>query len=348
MTGSSLKASDTLRRSGHARVPLDAARPPKVLWVTSSGGHLFELRRIERGMSASSDSLWVTCDTPQSAELLAGCRSHFVRYVAPRDGFGALRAAHDIAPIIRRERFDMCVSTGAALAAAILPMVALTGIPTYYIESVARTAAPSLTGRVMSLAPRVHTYTQYDGWANSRWRYAGSLLDGWSACGSPLPSRPLKILVTLGTIRPYRFDRAVDAVLRVLSRGDQVTWQLGSTTRRGLPGDVHSEMSPSQLTALAREADVVVAHAGVGSLLHLFEHGISPTVAARSVRLNEHVDDHQLPLARATARRGLTTLLDLESPDRQALLQSAGRVVQSTTPTRMNFYRSNPSSRGAS
>jgi UDP-N-acetylglucosamine--N-acetylmuramyl-(pentapeptide) pyrophosphoryl-undecaprenol N-acetylglucosamine transferase len=302
---------------------------PKVLWVSSTGGHLSELWKIEEGVVPSDDSLWVTFDSPQSRAYLKGRRTHFVDYVAPRDLPGALKAARQIAPYLRHERFDMCVSTGAAVAAGILPMAALKGVPTYYIESVARTAAPSLTGKLMSLAPGVRTLAQYKSWSSKKWPYAGSLLDGWSATGTAIEPRPLRILVTLGTIRPYRFDRAVDAVLSILVEGDEVIWQLGSTTRPGLPGAVNAEMSPARITELARTVDVVVAHAGVGSMLHLFENGISPVVAVRSGRFGEHIDEHQLTLAESTAARGLTTILDLAVPSRQALLLAAGRTVSS-------------------
>lgn len=303
----------------------------KVLWVTSSGGHLCEVHKIEESLASASDSLWVTFDTPQSRAYLHDRRRLLVDYVAPRDLRGAVRAATRVAPYLRREKFDLCVSTGAALATVILPLAACSGIPTYYIESVARAQAPSLTGRLMALAPRVRTLAQYETWSGKRWPYAGSLLDGWVASGAALNPRPLNILVTLGTIRPYRFDRAVNAVLDLLQPGDQVTWQLGSTTRPELPGDLHREISPNRLTELARAADVVVAHAGVGSVLHLFENGISPVVAVRSGRFHEHVDEHQRGLADGTAARGLTSILDLSSPARDTLLQAAGRTVTSGT-----------------
>lgn len=301
----------------------------KILWVTSNGGHLSELSKIEENIASAEDSLWVTAGTPQSVSYLVGRRSLLVDYVSPRDAVGALRVARRVAPFLRREHFDFCMSTGAALAAAVLPLAALHGIPTYYIESVTRTRAPSLTGRLMARAPRVQTLTQYEQWSSRTWPFAGSLLDGWVATGGPVPERPLKILVTLGTIRPYRFDRAVAAVLAVLAEGDEVVWQLGATTRDDLPGDVHVEMGAQRLTELARQADVVVAHAGVGSMLHLFEQGISPVVAVRCEQHAEHVDDHQRGLAETTAARGLTTTLDLTTPSRATLLLAAGRVITS-------------------
>ena len=155
----------------------------------------------------------------------------------------------------------------------------------------------------------------------------------WTSGGSRTPAAatgPLKILVTLGTIAPYRFDRAVEAVLKILRPGDQVTWQLGSTTRsETLPGRVVTQVSPEEMTALSRAADVVVAHSGVGSILQQFEVGHSPVLAVRSSAYDEHVDDHQLGFATTTSERGLTTILDLDHPSRRSLEIAAARVVSS-------------------
>ena len=159
------------------QIPTDA----KVLYVTSTGGHLSELDMINERVAGSPDSLWVTFETDQSLGFLKGRRHAFVDYVAPRDLAAALKAAHRVAPLIRREKFDACVSTGAAVAATILPLAALAGIPTYYVESLARPTSPSFTGKLLARAPRVRTLTQYREWASDRWQYAGSTLDGWQA-----------------------------------------------------------------------------------------------------------------------------------------------------------------------
>lgn len=303
--------------------------PPgaKVLWVTSNGGHLTELALIADRLQASSESLWITFDTPQSTRFLEGRRHRFVDYVGPRDLWAALRAAKDVAPLLREEHFDLCISTGSAVAATVLPLAALAGIPTYYVESLARGDGPSVTGRLLEHVPHVKTLTQYPGWASARWPCTPSTLEGWSVLQGRPVSRRLRLLVTLGTMQGYRFDRAVDAVLEVLRPGDEVVWQLGCTTRTDLPGRVLEEVCQSELRALAERADVVVAHAGVGSVLQQLELGKSPVLAVREAGHGEHVDDHQRQFARSTADRGLTSLLDLDAPRREVLEEAAARSV---------------------
>ncbi|WP_172582175.1 glycosyltransferase [Subtercola boreus] len=303
--------------------------------MTSAGGHLSEVLKIDDAISSHEDSLWVTFDTPQAQSLLADRRVSFVDYVAPRDVAGSIVAWRRVREILKTEKFDACISTGAAVAAFALPYVALRGTPAFFVESLARATGPSATGRIMRAAPRVRTLSQYESWATTSWPFQGSIVDGWE----PHETRTSqdggrKILVTLGTIRPYRFDRAVDAVLRSLRAGDDVVWQLGATTRDDLPGDVHSELGFHELTQLASEADVVVSHAGVGSLLQMLELGKLPVLAVRSSRHGEHVDDHQSQIAVEMADRGLARLLDFSGSNEQNFETASTIGVSPTTPSR--------------
>ncbi|GAB2636583.1 glycosyltransferase [Prescottella soli] len=286
----------------------------RVLWVASSGGHLTELTRIARTTSADEQSDWVTFDTPQTRGALQGQRCHFVDYIAPRDLRRAVKASSWAIRHLRREKYDVCISTGAALAVSVLPVAAAYGCNAIYVESISRVDGPSLTGRILRATPRVRTYTQHAAWSSSSWKWSGSILDGWVAEPRARAKRSRRVFVTLGTIQPYRFDRIVDAVLSVIEPGDEVVWQLGSTVRADLPGKVLREVSQDEFRRLAAESDVTVTHAGVGSILELLDLGLVPVLAVRSSGFDEHVDDHQRQIADEMVRRGLAFELDLEAP----------------------------------
>jgi UDP-N-acetylglucosamine--N-acetylmuramyl-(pentapeptide) pyrophosphoryl-undecaprenol N-acetylglucosamine transferase len=297
----------------------------KTIWISSTGGHLAELLRLEQALSPAEDSVWVTFDSAQTRSALGNRRRVFVDYVAPRDVNGVIKAAKTILGLLKNERFGLCLSTGAAVAASGLPLSALWGIPTYYVESVARSEGPSRTGRLMSLAPNVRTLTQYRDWSSRKWSYDGTVLDTFDVERTDEAKAVRRILVTLGTIRPYRFDRAVDALLGILQPTDQITWQLGGTSRTSLPGTVIGEVGMQELGDLAAAADVVVSHAGVGSILQLLELGKIPVLVVRSAKYNEHVDEHQRLIAHAMSDRGLGFTLALAAPERRVLEQAASR-----------------------
>ena len=100
--------------------------------------------------------------------------------------------------------------------------------------------------------------------------------------------------------------------------------QYGSSAARIEPREGWLEFMPfDELAELAREARVVVCHAGVGSILMARRAGKLPVVMARRHGLGEAVDDHQVELSRRLAASGLVTLVEDES-------DLAGRSASST------------------
>lgn len=304
----------------------------KYLLVASTGGHLAQLNRIAGSMRCSEDSLWVTFDSPQSKALLADRRVVTVPYVSPRDWRGVLRAAWIILHATRGERFDAAVSTGAALALAGFAAATLKRVPRLYIESISRVRGPSVTGRLVAGLHLASLQTQHRGWATRRWEYRGSVLASYTSeppagGGAAVEGRPLKVFVSLGTIRPYRFDAAVQAVLDTGLACESTVWQLGCTTVEGLPGRARTEVSGEEFERAAREADVVVTHAGVGTVMQLLEWGVHPVVLVRSPGRGEHVDDHQSQIAEVLREHGLATVADPADLTAQDLLGAVGRRV---------------------
>lgn len=290
------------------------AGSPKSLFVCSTGGHLTELTRLERRFGVNPESLWVTFDTPQSRQMLAGRRVEYLPYIGPRDLKGTVAAVPILRRLVARESFDSAISTGAAIATSALPIARMHGIPSTYIESVCRLHGPSTTGKLLSRVPGIELRTQHARWARGRWKEHPSILTDIRSEPRPAPSDPLRIFVTLGTIRGYRFDSLVDAVLKTGLASDRTVWQLGDTTRAdGLPGEVHDYLTPEQFARHAAEADVVITHAGVGTLVELLSMGVFPIQGVRRVHRGEHVDDHQTEIAELVNESGIG--IAVEGPD---------------------------------
>jgi UDP-N-acetylglucosamine--N-acetylmuramyl-(pentapeptide) pyrophosphoryl-undecaprenol N-acetylglucosamine transferase len=283
--------------------------PEPLLLAASTGGHLAQLVRLEERLGRSPSSLWITFDTPQSRSLLQGRRVLSVPYVAPRDWRSVVRAftqirrtlAHD--ETIYREAF----STGAALALAALPAARMAGLPVTYIESVSRVQGPSMTGRLLVGLPGARRCTQHPHWAGRGWTVGPSVLDSFEPVQQKGVIRP-RLFVTLGTIRPYRFDRMIEAVLSTGLADERTVWQTGVTSVRGLPGSVHAELSSDAFDEAILTSDVTITHSGVGTILRILELGRSPVVVPRERAYGEHVDDHQSQIAKHLAKSGLVTM----------------------------------------
>ena len=281
-----------------------------MLFVASTGGHLAQLVRLSGRFDPSDESVWITFDTEQSRSLLRGKRVVFVPYIRSRDLLGVLRGALDTRRLLRSEKFAGAVSTGAGLALSVLPQAKLMGIPTTYVESVSRLDGPSLSGRIIALTRTANLYTQHKKWSTNRWKPVESVLSSFECSETRSPAGSLKLFITLGTIQKYRFDRLIDAVLAAGIADEQTVWQVGETSRADLPGVVHKQMSAHDFTRSAKEADVVITHAGVGTILQLLEMGKFPIVVARAKSHNEHVDDHQFQIAKKIASMSVGDVME--------------------------------------
>lgn len=300
----------------------------KYLFVASTGGHLAQLVRMSSSMDASPDSLWITFESPQSLSLLAGRRVTFVPYVKPRDWLGVVRTLRTTTRVLRHEKFDLVVSTGAAIALGVFPAAMARRVPRRYIESVSRIDGPSMTGRIVHRLRLAETLTQHPGWAHGRWRAHPSVLSQFVAVDRHRPAAaPLRLFVTLGTIRPYRFDALVDAVLASGLANEHTVWQLGETTRDDLPGRAETQIASAEFDRLAAEADVVITHAGVGTILALLEMGVHPVVVPRRMSRGEHVDDHQAQIARLTGDLGVASSREVSELDAETITRAATRAT---------------------
>jgi UDP-N-acetylglucosamine transferase subunit ALG13 len=318
---------ETVGDCGDLRGRLDLA-DQKCLLVASSGGHIAQLNWLAGNAGVHEDSLWVSFRTPQTEALLAGRRVEWLDYVPPR-GFRELGpASRRIVGLLARERFGTALSTGAGLALPALIGQAAKGGRAVYVESISRVDGPSQSGRILARTPRIERYTQHRGWADHRWTWAGSVLDGLEISNRRPSTEIRNVFVTLGTIKPFRFDRLVDSVLAHLPAHVSVTWQLGCTTRTDLPGEVHDQLPATRMQQLFEESDLVVSHAGVASALQLAAAGANTILVPRRASHDEHVDDHQAQIARLFAGAGLARVVEADAL-RSGHFSVADRLVAS-------------------
>jgi UDP-N-acetylglucosamine--N-acetylmuramyl-(pentapeptide) pyrophosphoryl-undecaprenol N-acetylglucosamine transferase len=300
----------------------------RILFVASAGGHIAELRRLAERIPSADESLWVSFDGDQARSVLADVPSLSVAYIAPRDGLAVLLAVRSFLPLLRGGQYDRVISTGAAVAVSAFIAARLARVPATYIESVARVDGPSLTGRIVQTLRLAELRMQHPNWNRRGWHPWPNVLAQYPRLPEigPAPAGGLyKVFVTIGTIHPYRFDSVVDAVLRSGLANEHTVWQLGCTTRDDLPGTVLEQMTFEEFQKQAQLADVVVTHAGVGSLFALLDLGIHPVVVPRRRRRNEHVDDHQEQIAEHLRDLGVAHVVEAPGLVAEDLLVAVAR-----------------------
>ena len=300
--------------------------------VASGGGHLQQLRLLVERLPIDGHRRWITFDTPQSRSLLDGEDVTHVPYMGPRDYRGLAANLRLASKIGTKRTTAAVVSTGAGLALAYLPLSSARRIPTYFIESATRVHGPSTTGRLLATIPTIHVRTQHERWAGRRWKYGGSVFEGFQAIAAPpgAGSEQLrKVVVSLGTIRGYSFRRLVDRLLTIIDPDVEVIWQVGSTDVSDLPIDARTEIPTSELIDEIKSADALVAHAGTGIALTAFLAGVSPVLVPREAAHDEHVDDHQLQTAELLGNAGLAVFRRVdELMPNDLLLPQAKAITQ--------------------
>lgn len=313
---------------------VDPSKSGSVLLVASAGGHLEELFRISQRFATRGQVVeWVTPFSSQSTSLLAEEVVHTVPYVGPRDLKMVSGQFFRAIQLLGTGRYSAVISTGAAIAVPYLTAARILNIPTHYIESAARSLTPSLTGRIIQHLPGIKLYTQYETWPSQKWKFQGSVFDGFRAELLPEAGRCRRVVVTLGTMQSYGFRRAVEAVLGILAQlpeaPEEILWQTGCTDLSGLPVPGRVTVPSTELSGAIAQADLVIAHAGVGSALAALTMGRTPILLPRQARHGEHVDDHQLMIGRHLAERGLAVCkdpADLRVED--AHLAMSARVIE--------------------
>lgn len=120
----------------------------KVMAVASGGGHWVELRRIMPAFEGC-ETVWVSTEPVADADL-APARYYAVTNVTRRDRMSFVRILSELTTIIRRERPEIVVSTGAApgmLAIALAKLFCRSR--TVWIDTVAHTEGMTLSGRLV-------------------------------------------------------------------------------------------------------------------------------------------------------------------------------------------------------
>ncbi len=152
------------------------------------------------------------------------------------------------------------------------------------------------------------------------------------------------IFVTVGANTPFdRLVRCVDEWAAARQRSD-VFAQIGETDYRPSHLRFAKLVSPEEFRDTLSHADVVVAHAGMGTILSALEFGVPVLVMPRRAALGEQRNDHQLATARRLAERGLVNVAmdETELSDRLdacARLGAAQRISPVAPPPLVDFLR---------
>ena len=138
------------------------------------------------------------------------------------------------------------------------------------------------------------------------------------------------IFVILGT-QDKKFPRLLDALQKKIDEGkiskkEEIIVQAGSTKYESKNMKIIDYMSVRKFEECIDRADLIICHAGVGTILTALKKGKKIIAAARLKQYGEHVNDHQLQiLDNFTAEGYILALEDFDKID--LLIKQAKRFT---------------------
>ncbi|MBI4175724.1 MAG: beta-1,4-galactosyltransferase [Candidatus Aenigmarchaeota archaeon] len=133
------------------------------------------------------------------------------------------------------------------------------------------------------------------------------------------------IFATVGTDQ-HDFSRLVKELDRLAATmKEMVIVQLGYTKYEPRSMEWFRFRDYAAIEELYRKADLVITHAGAGSIISCLRHGKKPLVVPRLRMFGEHLNDHQAGLARHLELKGVVAAV-YDIGNLSAAIKSAGRA----------------------
>jgi UDP-N-acetylglucosamine transferase subunit ALG13 len=138
------------------------------------------------------------------------------------------------------------------------------------------------------------------------------------------------IFATVGSQMPFdRLIAAVDQWAAEAGRTDVVA-QIGDSELSPSAIESFERVAPDEFARLCAEADLLIAHAGMGSILTALQYGTPVLVMPRRGALRETRNDHQVATAKALSAQG-RVMVAMDERELVAALHDLGPLKASPT-----------------
>lgn len=131
------------------------------------------------------------------------------------------------------------------------------------------------------------------------------------------------IFVSLGT-QDKPFNRIIDYVISLKEnlkelQSEKIIIQLGQTKLIKLENEriekleniiIYDMLKPEKMKDIIKDSDIIITHAGVGTIMECLEMGKEIIVVPRKVENLEHVNNHQEEIAFEMEKKGFLTKVD--------------------------------------
>jgi len=232
-----------------------------------------------------------------------------------------IKSAARIFSLILKENPDVIVSTGAAPGYFAVRLGRLLSKKTIWVDSIANAEVLSLSG-IKAGRHVDHWLTQWKHLEQEGGpRFFGNVLGerqeaqgrGQPFAASPSPASVKKLFVTVGTDLP--FDRLVSTVDNWAGgRKDLAIYaQIGETDLQPRHIEYSKFLDPKAFMKRFQEADYVISHAGMGTIVSSLSFQKPLLVMPRIAAKGEHRNEHQLATVHHLKKMDFVNVADDEN-----------------------------------
>ena len=122
----------------------------KICIPSSSGGHLTHMWLLKPIWEKAAARFWVTFDKEDANSLLEGERVYHCHYPTNRNILNLIKNTALAWKVLRKERPDLIIRSGAAVAVPFFLIGKLRGTKLVYVEVFDRVDKPTMTGRMLN------------------------------------------------------------------------------------------------------------------------------------------------------------------------------------------------------
>lgn len=148
------------------------------------------------------------------------------------------------------------------------------------------------------------------------------------------------ILVMLGT-QNNSFHRLLEEIDKLINEGlikEDVVVQAGYTKYESTNMKIFDFISSDELDKLEQQADCIITHGGVGSIISSIEKDKKVIAVPRLKQYGEHVNDHQLDIVQSFDKLGYIigitdisqlgdALQQIETFEPKKYIQNTGKII---------------------
>jgi UDP-N-acetylglucosamine transferase subunit ALG13 len=341
---------------------------PKVLALSSTGGHWVQMLRLQPAFE-DCDVTYATTNADYQSDILVDPEQ------TPREGitfrtiidanrtqkFKLLLSLLSVAWVIISEKPDIILSTGAAPGFLAIRIGKLLAMKTIWIDSIANAEELSMSGKKAGKHASLWL-TQWEHLAKpSGPYYYGNVLGGKNEVGEQKTDRgsrssdvdtetsdrgsrtsgnedpgSFRIFLTVGSDVP--FDRMVKIVDQWAGKNPKtkVFAQIGRTTWQPNTIQYCQFLTPTEFTQKVIGADLILAHAGMGSILTALKHQKPILTMPRLGYLGETRNEHQTATAKYLSSQGKVNVVFNE----RSLLENLDNLDKLTVTSKAGPYAS--------